>query len=424
MNVDLKFHPGQLEVIQDPARFKVIAAGKRWGKTDLAVRGMLVDSMQTERAGYSLKDAACFFIAPTYELAKDTFWNRFLDAADACVDKVNIAEGKIRMKSGRDVYIKGSDNPARLRGRKLGDVYIDEYAQMKPSAWEYVIRPALSDVKGRCTFIGTPDPESRNHFYDLVLKADLEEEEGWKAWRFKTRDNPFIDPDEIESAKRDMSRQAFLVEYEASFDTFGGSLLDPSTIIEGIGPQEGDVYITVDPAGFRDVSALTKGQAEKLDETAIAVVKVHHLGWHVLDIIHGRWDIRETVVRILRATQKYRPIKLGIERTALKHAIAPLLEDQLRRFNISLNIEDLSHSSQTKTSRIVWALQARLEQGRITFEPGAYLDKLRNQAFEFPGGRHDDLLDALAFIDQLAVTRYHREAYIDTWEPLNEAVGL
>ena len=49
------------------------------------------------------------------------------------------------------------------------------------------------------------------------------------------------------------------------------------------------------------------GKLKKLDETSIAVVEIRQDGWYVLDMIHGRWGIRETSIQIIRACQRYKP---------------------------------------------------------------------------------------------------------------------
>ncbi|NDC39568.1 MAG: hypothetical protein EBZ48_16270, partial [Proteobacteria bacterium] len=99
---------------------------------------------------------------------------------------------------------------------------IDEVADVKSDTWEKVLRAALSDKKGKALFIGTP--KGRNWFYDMYNLGTSEEDEEWKSWHFTTKDNPLIDPKEIEGAKKTLSSFAFKQEYEASFDNAGTDL--------------------------------------------------------------------------------------------------------------------------------------------------------------------------------------------------------
>ena len=188
-----------------------------------------------------------------------------------------------------------------------------------------------------------------------------------------------------------------------------------------------DIYMTVDPAGYEDVKGIAQGKMKRLDETAISVVEVTDEGWHVIDVITGRWNVRETAVRILRTAQKYRPRVVGIERGALKNALMPYLSDNMRRLNVFPYITELTHGNQKKYDRIVWALQGRMEQGRLTFQKGDYLDKLFDQMLDFPNPlAHDDMIDSLAYIDQIAVASYHMGEDIGQaqWEPMDSISGM
>ena len=99
-----------------------------------------------------------------------------------------------------------SDRPDTLRGVGLRYVVLDEYASMKPSVWELILRPTLADVKGSALFIGTPD--GKNHFYDLWQYAGGDDPE-WEQFSYNSTDNPLLDPAEIEAARKSMSTQAF-----------------------------------------------------------------------------------------------------------------------------------------------------------------------------------------------------------------------
>ena len=407
-NVEFNLHPGQLEVFTDPHRFKVVAAGRRFGKSYLARVNLIVNALQeTNAEGYDLSGTAVYYIAPTFQQAKDIMWNSLKDMARPWTKKIRENECVITLQNDRQIYLKGSDRPETLRGVGLSYVVMDEYAFMKPDVWTAIVRPVLLEVKGGAMFIGTPD--GKNHFYDLFAQAaDGGENGDWAAFTFPSIDNPLLSEEEIKAATKDMPAAYVKQEFEASFSSFGGTVFKQDMITKMSRPGfEGDVYMAVDPAGFGDVKNLTRGQINRLDETAIAIVKTGPEGWHVLDVVTGRWNVRETAVRILRTAQKYRPVTVGIEKGALQHALMPYLNDNMRRLNTFPPIVQVSHNNQKKQDRIVWALQGRMEQGRLTFEPGEYFEKVQNQLLDFPNPMsHDDTIDALAYIDQLSVIQY------------------
>ena len=430
MTTELNFtlHPAQQEIFKSPKRFKVVGAGRRFGKSYLARVKLIVEALKsTNEYGYDLTDKACYYIAPTFNQAKDIMWQSLKQMAAPITKKIRENECILTLSNDRQIHLKGSDRPESLRGVGLSYVVMDEYAFMKEEVWTAIIRPTLADVRGGALFIGTPN--GKNHFYDLFLSAENEEDGGdWDAWTFKSLDNPFLDPKEVVLATKDMPLEFVKQEFEANFSSFGGTVFkEDMIVVEDREYYSSDVYMTVDPAGYEDVKGIAQGKTKRLDETAISVVEVTESGWHVLDVITGRWNVRETAVRILRTAQKYRPRVVGIERGALKNALMPYLHDNMRRLNIFPYITELTHGNQKKYDRIVWALQGRMEQGRLTFQDGDYLDKLVDQMLDFPNPlAHDDMIDSLAYIDQIAQTRYDMDESIGQadWEPMDSISGM
>jgi phage terminase large subunit-like protein len=330
----------------------------------------------------------------------------------------------IRLINGRTIKIRGSDRPDTLRGLGISFVVLDEYADMKPNVWEEIVMPALSDVKGRALFIGTP--KGKNHFFELYKQAnDPKRSEEWDSFQFNSTDNPTLDPKEIEAARNRMSAAAFKQEYLASFQSGSGGMFLEEMVQYSDEPRDGSWHIAMDPAGFGTAAGKTKSQLAKQDEHAIVAVKVNKEGWFVGEIQHGHWDVREASVRLLRMCQQYRPISVGVEKGALLNAMGPYLEDQMRRLNVFPNIQPLTHGGTKKTDRIAWALQGRFEHGRIKFKKAPWNNHFVDQLIDFPNPlAHDDLVDALAYIDQLAQVVYNDDFEFDEWEPLDADVGF
>jgi len=369
----------------------------------------------------SLRDIECWYVAPTYDQGKRIFWKLLKNLAEPLTSKIWENESRLELVNGRCIALHGSDKPERLKGVGLSAVVLDEFATMKPDTWFEAIRPTLADVMGKALFIGTP--EFKNHFYDIYLTGLTDPD--WGCFHYESKTNPYLPQSEIEYARKTMPRETFKKEFEASFETAGGIVFNyPIIEVDAADvPADGEIYIAMDPAGFASAQQ-AKTAKHRLDETAIAVVKVNRGGWWVLDVEHGRWDVRETSIKFLRMCQKHRPVLAGIEQGMAKNAVMPYLEDQMKRLGIYPNIRELTHGGQNKSSRIAWALQGRLEHGRIHFVRGDYLIPMKEQIFDFPNARHDDMVDALAYIDQIASVMYLDEIMQDDWEPLDTAVGL
>lgn len=398
--IELSLHPKQLEVFQDPRRFKIIVAGRRWGKSRLACANAVAKALPTELNGYDLTDKGVFVIAPTHDQAKRIYWAQLKRLTAPVAVRTLENTGRIELTNNRWIEVRGADKPDSLRGVGLSDVVLDEFASMKANVWEEILRPALADVKGGAMFIGTP--AGKNHFYQLTMEARNNPAE-WGVWSFKSRDNPFLDPKEIQAAAANMTAAQFAQEFEASFAGSGAGILREDWVKMALQPTgQGYYVVTSDLAGF--VDAADAGKYTRADETAIAVVWVHAGGWHVKDIRHGQWGVRECALQLLKAAKDYNVRRIGIEKGALLNAVMPYLTDRMKAINFFPVVEPLWHGGKDKVNRITWALAGRLEKGRMTFELGAHwLPAFLEQYSDFPNPlARDDLLDALAYANQMS----------------------
>ena len=404
----------QKQVWADDTRFKIVAAGRRTGKSRLAAWMLIVNALQADKGHV-------FYVAPTQGQARDIMWQTLLELAHPVVTSSHINNLQIKLVNGATISLKGADRPETMRGVSLKFLVMDEYADMKPEVFEQILRPALADQKGAALFIGTP--MGRNHFYDLYKYAELEDDESYTAWHFTSYDNELLDPDEIDLAKKSMSSYAFRQEFMASFEARGSEMFKEEWVKFGETPEIGDYYISIDLAGFEDVSK-KRTKNSKLDESAIAVVKVNENGWHLENIIHGRWDLAETARKIFEAVRDYRPISVGIERGISKQAVMSPLMDLMKQRGRFFVVEELTHGNRKKTDRIMWALQGRFENGQITLGKGEWNSRFLDQLFQFPDPlTHDDLVDAFAYTDQLAKVAYSYDFEIDDLEVLDAVTG-
>ena len=415
---DLKIEllPWQQDVWNDDTRFKIVAAGRRTGKSRLAAWLLIVNALQASKGHV-------FYVAPTQGQARDIMWTTLLELANPIIKSSHINNLQITLVNGAVISLKGADRPETMRGVSLKFLVMDEYADMKPSVWEQILRPALADQKGSAMFIGTP--MGRNHFYELYNYGVLEDDPTYKAWHFTSYDNPLLDPEEIDVAKKSMSSFAFRQEFMASFEALGSEIFKEEWVeFDTEEPDDGDFYIAVDLAGFADVQHAATSRARKLDQTAISVVKASPDGWWVADIIYGRWDIKKTAAKIFNAVEKYRPVSIGIEKGALKNAVLPYLTDIMKAKQRYFRVEELTHGNKKKVDRVVWGLQGRFENGQVKLNEGEWNTEFCDQLFQFPNPLvHDDLVDSLAYVDQLAKVSYYVDYEEDEYEVLDPITG-
>ena len=413
-DLNVQLLPWQQEVYSDPTRFKVVAAGRRTGKSRLAAWMLIISALQSDKG-------QVFYVAPTQGQARDIMWQTLLELGHPVISGSHINNLQIRLVNGAMISLKGADRPETMRGVSLKFLVMDEYADMKPDVWEQILRPALADQKGSAMFIGTP--MGRNHFYELYKMAELGDDETYKGWHFTSYDNPILDPDEIDTAKKSMSSYAFRQEFMASFEARGSEMFKEDWVQFGEEPDDAQYYIAIDLAGFEEVNK-KRTKNTKLDETAIAVVKVGTDGWYVDNIIQGRWSLDETATKIFQAVRDYEPVSVGIERGIAKQAVMSPLTDLMKQYGRFFRVEELTHGNKKKTDRVMWALQGRFENGQIELRKADWNNRFMDQLFQFPDPlTHDDLVDALAYVDQLAKVTYDYDFEIDDHEILDIVAG-
>jgi len=209
---DLTLHARQFQVFHSPKRFRVLVAGRRFGKTELALAELL-------RAAETTSNQLIWYIAPSEKLAKRIVWRRLKIVTQRLwAKKPSEQDLAIHLLNGSAIVVKGGFNPDSLRGEGLDFVVLDEAADLKPDAWTYSLRPSLADRQGRALFIGTP--KGRNHLFSYFELAESHPED-WAAFQFTTEEGGIVTKSELESAGRAMDSNIFRQEFEAQFTAIG-----------------------------------------------------------------------------------------------------------------------------------------------------------------------------------------------------------
>src|SRR5690349_17188207 len=208
-----------------PHRFNVIPAGRRSGKTENFKRKLVIRAM-TAMTPWTPR----FFAgAPTRDQAKSIFWEDLKDLTRGMwAETPSESHLSIKVLTGAEIHVLGMDKPERVEGSPWDGGGLDEYGNMKPTAWTHHVRPALSDRSGWCDLFGVP--EGRNHYYELDVKAlALMQAKGaaseWGHFHWVSAD--ILPEAEIEAARRDLDELSFLQEYCASFINFEGRAYYP-----------------------------------------------------------------------------------------------------------------------------------------------------------------------------------------------------
>lgn len=201
-------HQLKVHELLEGKRFAVVVAHRRFGKTVAALNHLIREAVLNEK-----ETPRYAYIAPTYGQAKRVAWDYLVKYTTPLGGTNNISELRVDFW-GRRIQLYGSDNPDSLRGQYFDGVIIDEVGDQNPKIWTDIVRPALTDRKGWCLFIGTP--KGHNHFKELRDRA--EKEEGWGLLEFKASETGVVDEVELKAARNEMGEDKYRQEFECSFD--------------------------------------------------------------------------------------------------------------------------------------------------------------------------------------------------------------
>jgi len=374
-------HPGQREVWDSRARYRVLACGRRWGKTRLG-------TLLCHYAGLTGRRA--WWVAPSYTLTR-VGWRGIVSLAQQ--GPANIWRGvhRVEYPSGGSVEVRSADNPDSLRSEGLDLVVVDECAYVSEEAWTHALRPALADKRGDAVFISTP--RGRDWFWRLIQRG-VEGEDGWRSWHFPSSANPYLHPSEIETARREMPERVFRQEFLAEFLESGGEVFRTAreaAVASPSAPVEGHRYwIGVD-------------LARKSDWTAVSVVDVTEEPYHEVSLERYNAVLWEQQVGRIRATvERYRPERLFVDQTGLGDVVA----EQLRAALPGVRLTGVTFSAPVRC-HLLDNLALLFETRRLTVlpDPVALGELEAFQVRDLPGGGvryevpepgHDDTVFARA----------------------------
>tara|TARA_B100000029_G_C17604122_1_gene966816 strand:+ start:1448 stop:2710 length:1263 start_codon:yes stop_codon:yes gene_type:complete len=409
-------HEAQEEVANSEARWKILCAGRRFGKTRLGVQMCLQVALAGGRA---------WWVAPTFSIAR-VGWRDIAASAKSfpreIEPKVSLANMQIDLHSGGSIAVRSADNPQRLRGEGLDFLVMDEAAFVKPEVWQEVLRPTLTERKGSALFISTPMGRD-NWFFDLWETA--EEAENWERFRFATVDNPMIDPEEVEAAKGEVGSIVFAQEYLAEFVDAGQGMLKPewinyfNIVEERQGPSNVYPYNTsvVDKAmvngtehymkdlkkfAIVDLATTTNKDSDFTVITSFAITPDNKL--LVFDMERAKLEGPDIIPAIKRVFEKNRLQYVGIERQGFQTSIIQMAQRS------GIRVRELKVDKDKVTRAL--PLSARMESGDVFFLADSYwLPEVERELMTFPVGAHDDIVDTLSYGVMMLQERRSWSAY-------------
>jgi PBSX family phage terminase large subunit len=242
MQKSYKPHNYQLEFHKSAARYRTIIAGRRAGKSIAGtIEALYWADQMPKKIG---TPTTGIIVAPTYQDLNDVNVKMVMDwLPEKSIKDWNKSEMRLTLINGSEIVFRYAD-PVRIgRGRKYHWAWLDEASlyDQGQKVWE-TLRPSLTDYKGS-TWI-TTTPQGKDWVYKTFYVPSLKQGD-FKTWNFKTIDNPYIDPAEVEIARNTMSEAMFRQEYLASFESFSGLIYpdwNESMLIDKYDRAEDSLY--------------------------------------------------------------------------------------------------------------------------------------------------------------------------------------
>lgn len=385
-------HAAQAKIEASTARFRIVVAGRRFGKTRFGVRECVKVASSGGRA---------WWIAPSYKLARPG-WRALLRLVKKYPGiSINKSERLIEFPGGGEIQVRTGKDPDELRGEGLHLVVLDEAAYMKREVWFEAIRPALADEKGDALFISTPAGMS-NWLAELWDAA--QDDPDWQTFRFTTADNPFIDADEIDAMRKDLGSLLARQEIDAEFLDEIGTIFRPEwfsffrkwRIADSDGTERlyyraGDETVAdSDCSHFITVDLALKTKQQN-DYTVLVAWAITPRGKRlVVDVVRFKAEAPDIIPISERLVAKWTAAWIGFESTAYQAAMT--------QFGRRAGLPAIELSVDGDKVARAMPLAAFIEDERVFFDNEAdHWEELKREMLVFPNGEHDDQVDALAY---------------------------
>lgn len=258
----MQLHQKQRQIVSSPARFKVIRAGRKGGKTALEVENISFKAIIKAELLNLTKivfpsGRKVLYIAPTQSQARNIVWESLKNRLHGIgVPNEQMLQMKVPNEDGTwtTIYVGGWENRENYRG--LTDVVhitFDETDTLREFflSWLEIFRPMFLDTGGSADFVGTPKKENPNMKRlekDFSTKGDQ-----FECFHFTSKDNPYLAVSELNAIEEEYKndRQSYQQEILAMYIENAGSLFHFESLVDVFSntvTKENAKYLVIDVA--------------------------------------------------------------------------------------------------------------------------------------------------------------------------------
>lgn len=346
----MNLHNKQKKVVRSNARFKVVRAGRKGGKTALEVENICYKAIvKAEKLKLTKTNFATgrkvLYIAPTQTQARNIIWEALKNRLHGIgTPNEQMLQMKVPNEDGTvsTIYVGGWENRENYRG--LTDVIhitFDEVDTLRDFfiSWLEIFRPMFLDTGGGADFIGTPKKENPNM---ARLEKDFDSKgDEFECFHFTSRDNPFLSVVELDAMEAEYKndRVAYRQEILAEYVENQGSLFKHDAVMDVFSntiTKSGQRYMIVDVADdgsdkcvfslWEDLEEFLREEYQGLNtEAGVAKVKelasLHQIPYSHIAIdaigVGSSWASNSQLDGVIGYKSSYSPIKTDIPVTKI-----------------------------------------------------------------------------------------------------------
>lgn len=394
--------PHQRPFLDTAARFKVLRAGRRWGKTVAALWAAIFGHGSEGQHYPGVADGVSILVlCPDYPQARNV-WRLlralFKGLPDFAVDQTRMT---VEFPNGEVLELRSAENIDSVRGRKFGGAVIDEAAFLDLEySYNSVVRPALADQRGWCILISTPRLGS--YFNDVCANAEAETG-SFKPFHGRIRDNSSLPADEIEELYASYPPGCTEVrqELDAELISDHGELFDRALFQTYDAVDSHHLYVPrlgplpiADRRGYIDLAASMKTSGDYTVVLSAALTRT--IGGRrlmaVLDVQRRRIEGPDQVALIKDAVKAHGLSAVKVEAVGYQLTMV----QQLKRELHFCRVEEL-RADKDKRSRAIPAAAAVARGDILVPKSAPWLPDFLSECVLFPRGKHDDQVDAFAY---------------------------
>ena len=375
-------YPLQVEILNSPARYKIVATGRRVGKTTTG-------KLYTSETVLTYPNVTTWWVAPT-NTATNLAWNGFKTIFGG-IAEISETYKWMRLPNRSTIWCKSAELPDNLRGEGVDLIVIDEAAHVRKLdyVWAGVLRPMLIDSGG--SMLALSSPNRRNQFYTWYQRGLDPLNDEWETWSAPTFANPYLPPDELAKLETEyppgseLYRQEILGEFLEGSGVVFRKIRDAAIASRNAQPDTRRVYYAgVDWGQSKDFTVLIilddSGQVVFIDRFNAADYVVQR------DRIRAaceRWHVKQVVVEtnamgVPNCEMLERDGLPVVRFTTTAQSKRPLIEGLAQAFELGTILPDA-------------VLMSELESYERKVSPTTGVS-----TYSAPDGMHDDCVMALA----------------------------